>query len=33
VLLIAMYLRLCAGFLVRLPWLGARRLTGSVAER
>ena len=33
VLLIAMYLRLCAGFLVRLPWLGARRLTCSVAER
>ena len=33
VLLIAMYLRLCAGFLVRLPWLGARRLTRSLAER
>jgi glycosyltransferase involved in cell wall biosynthesis len=27
VLLTAMYLRLCAGFVVRLPWLGARRLT------
>ena len=32
-LLIAMYLRLCVGFLVRLPWLGAQRLTRSVAER
>ena len=26
VLLTSMYLRLCAGFLVRLPWLSARRL-------
>jgi glycosyltransferase involved in cell wall biosynthesis len=26
VLLTAMYLRLCVGFVVRLPWLGARRL-------
>ena len=32
-LLISMYLRLCAGFLVRLPWLGAQRLIRSVAER
>jgi glycosyltransferase involved in cell wall biosynthesis len=29
VLLTSMYLRLCAGFLVRLPWLGARRLARS----
>jgi len=27
--LTAMYLRLCVGFLVRLPWLGARRLARS----
>jgi len=29
VLLTSMYLRLCGGFLVRLPWLGARRLARS----
>ena len=28
-LLTSMYLRLCVGFLVRLPWLGARRLVRS----
>jgi glycosyltransferase involved in cell wall biosynthesis len=33
VLLTSMYLRLCAGFLVRLPWLGARRLARAAAER
>ena len=32
-LLTSMYLRLCLGFLVRLPWLGARRLARSVAQR
>jgi glycosyltransferase involved in cell wall biosynthesis len=31
VLLTSMYLRLCAGFLVRLPWLGARRLARSIS--
>ena len=29
VLLTSMYLRLCVGFLMRLPWLGARRLVRS----
>jgi glycosyltransferase involved in cell wall biosynthesis len=33
VLLTSMYLRLCVGFLVRLPWLGARRLARSASER
>ena len=33
VLLTSMYLRLCVGFLVRLPWLGARRLARSAAQR
>jgi len=32
-LLTSMYLRLFAEFLVRLPWLGARRLTRALAER
>ena len=32
-LLTSMYLRLCPGFLVRLPWLGARRLARSMAQR
>lgn len=32
-LLTSMYLRLCPGFLVRLPRLGARRLARSVAQR
>jgi glycosyltransferase involved in cell wall biosynthesis len=32
-LLTSMYLRLFAEFLVRLPWLCARRLTRSMAER
>jgi glycosyltransferase involved in cell wall biosynthesis len=31
VLLTSMYLRLCVGFLVRLPWLGARRLARAAA--
>jgi glycosyltransferase involved in cell wall biosynthesis len=31
-LLTSMYLRLCAGFIVRLPWLGARRLTRPAAQ-
>ena len=33
VLLTSMYLRLCLGFLVRLPKLGARRLARAAAER
>jgi glycosyltransferase involved in cell wall biosynthesis len=33
VLLTSMYLRLSVGFLVRLPWLAARRLARSALER
>jgi glycosyltransferase involved in cell wall biosynthesis len=32
VLLTSMYLRLCVGFVVRLPWLGARRLGRSTGH-
>jgi glycosyltransferase involved in cell wall biosynthesis len=33
VLLTSMYLRLCPGFLLRLPWLGARRLARPAGGR
>jgi hypothetical protein len=33
VLLTSMYLRLCVGFLMRLPWLGVRRLVGPADGR
>jgi hypothetical protein len=32
-LLTSMYLRLFLGFLVRLPWLGVRRLARSATQR